>query len=97
MQMQVKIIILLILFSGIFACSSSPTSSQKSIDTRACNSISYGNGNVDILSMDDIYKKCMSDKRKIRKQQIDDAKKSSIIDFFLELFFSPKSGSWSFI
>jgi len=89
--MQFKIIILLILFSGLFACSSSPTYSQKSSDTRACNSISYGNGNVDILSMDDIYKKCMSDKKKIREQQIDDAKKSAIIDFFLDLFLPSQS------
>jgi len=84
--MQFKIIITLLLLSSIFACSSSPTYSQKSEDTRACNAISYGNKNVDIQSVDNIYKKCMSDKKKIRKRQSDKAENLAIIDFLFTLF-----------
>mgnify|MGYP000618456531 CR=1 FL=1 len=87
-QMPFKVIIILILFSSIFACSSSPATSQKSVDTRACNALSYGNKNVDIQEMDGIYKTCMDDKKKIRKQQSDKAKNLAIIDFLFDLFLS---------
>ena len=76
----------LLLVSAISACSSSPTHSQASIDTRACNTISYGNKNVDTQSMDDIFNKCMSDKTKIRDQQKEEADNRAIFEFFLALF-----------
>jgi len=84
--MQFKVLITLILLSSIIACSSSQPYSQKSIDTRACNAMSYGDKNSDIQLMDGIYNKCMNDKKKIRKRQSDKAKNLAIIDFFFELF-----------
>lgn len=84
--MSFKVILIWLLCLNMIACSNTAPSSQKSNDTRACNAISYGNMNVNTQSMDSIYKKCMADKRTIRKKQSDDAEKLAIIDFFLSLF-----------
>jgi len=84
--MQLKLILILILSSSISACSSSSISSQVSIDTRACSAISYGNKNIDVQSIDDIYVKCMDDKSSIRKQQKTSAKNRAIFEFFIDLF-----------
>jgi len=92
-QMHFKITIIFILCSSIIACSSSPTTSQKSVDTRACNAISYGNKNVDVQSMDGIYNKCMSDKKKIRNQQKDKAENLAIIEFFFSIFLPSESAN----
>jgi len=89
--MHLKMIFILILFSSVSACSSSSATSQKSVDTRACNAISYGNKNVDIQSIDGIYNKCMSDKKRIRNQQKDKAENLAIIEFFFSIFLPSES------
>jgi len=81
------------IFSILSGCSSSSISSQASIDTRACNAISYGNKNIDIQSMDDIYTKCMDDKNKRRKQQKSSAKNRAIFEFFVALFLPPEKNN----
>ncbi len=88
--MPFKLIIMLMLFSNISACSSSTASSKTSTDTRTCSALSYGNKNIDIQSMDGIYAKCMDDKNKIRNQQKKDDKNIAILEFFVELFFQAK-------
>lgn len=88
--MQYKFTLIFLLFLNLFACSSSSTSSQASIDTRTCNAISYGNQNVDTQSMDSIYQSCMNKKKNIRKQQSKDEEKLAIIEFVFDLFWSTK-------
>ena len=91
-QMLFKIIITLVLFSSIFACSTSPKYSQKSDDTRSCNALSYGNKNLDVQSMDGVYKTCMNSKKNIRNKQSKKEKNLAIIDFFLSIFLPSERG-----
>ena len=88
--MQYKFTLIFLLFLNLPACSSSSTSSQASIDTRTCNAISYGNQNVDTQSVDGIYRTCMDEKKKLRKQQSKDEEKLAIIEFVFDLFWSIK-------
>jgi len=84
--MHFKLTFIFVVFLSISACSTSSATSKTSIDTRACNAISYGNKNIDVQSIDDIYVKCMDDKSSIRKQQKTSAKNRAIFEFFIDLF-----------
>ena len=84
--MPFKYIALLLLYFNLFACSTTTPSSQQSSDTKYCSAISYGYKNVGTLAMDSIYEKCMNDKRHLRKQQREDAKKLAFFEFFVNLF-----------
>jgi hypothetical protein len=86
--MLFKLTLPFLLLAIISACSIAPVSSQASIDTRACNAISYGNNNADIQSMDGLYQTCMDDKKHLRKQHNDEVKRLAFFEFFLELFWS---------
>jgi len=89
--MQLKLILFLLLISSVSACSSSGVNSQTSVDTKNCNAISYGNKHGNAQSMDEIYKKCMKDKNKLRKQQSDEQIKWGFIEFIVTLFHSVQS------
>jgi hypothetical protein len=78
----------LITLTALNACSASPTNTQKSIDTRACNAISYGNKDVDVQRMDGIYEICMEKKKESRIRKHKDENKLAIVDFILSIFIS---------
>jgi len=84
--MHFKFIITGLLCFSIIACSNTSPLSQRSKDIRACNAISYGNDNIDVKLMDNVYQTCINDKKKIRKQQKKDAEKLAIFEFFVNLF-----------
>ena len=68
-------------------CSATNLNAQAQIDTLACNSLSYGNENADLNSLDHIFNKCMSIKAKARDKMQDDAEKEAIFDFIFSIFF----------
>lgn len=86
--MPFKFIALFLFITSITACSASPTSTQASADTRACNALSYGNKNVDTQSVDSLFEQCMTNKKNIREKNHDDEVTLKWLEFFVTLFWS---------
>lgn len=88
---EVIIAIICILLLTLMSCSTSSSSAQRSIDTRECSDMSYGNDNIDIKAVDALYINCMDIKKKKRANNRDKEKNLAIIDFFISLFISAEN------
>jgi hypothetical protein len=76
-------------FSTISACSST-ISTQASVDTRTCNALSYGNDNLSVLSMDDVYNTCMNNKKLEREKQKRTKERLAFFEFLLNALLPSK-------
>ena len=81
----IKISFIFSLFLISSGCSTSSPYSQKSIDTRLCNDLSYGNNNMDTGELDTIYNNCMENKIKSRAEKRKHDKNHAIIDSLFNL------------
>ena len=72
-------------------CSTSSSYSQKSIDTKECNDLSYGNNNADVNALDTIYNNCMENMKKSRAKKRKEARNLGFIDFLFTLFTSAEN------
>ena len=82
--MSHRLFIIMLFFSTIPACTNSTITSQTSVDTRTCNALSYGNNNLNVQSMDDVYNTCMNNKKMGRDKQKRTKKKLAFFEFVLK-------------